>query len=60
MRLLAAGLDRADARGVPSYLESSNPANDARYERVGYRPHAIVTLADGTAAQCYWRDPLAR
>jgi hypothetical protein len=35
----AAGGDLAtfDAEGVPTYLESSNPANDARYGAVGYR-----------------------
>lgn len=57
MGLLRASLDRYDAAGIPTYLESSNPANDVRYERLGYLPHAIVELADGAQVQTYWRDP---
>lgn len=57
MALLRAGLDRFDAGGVPTYLESSNPANDARYERLGYAPYAVVPLDDGGRAQTYWREP---
>lgn len=37
MALLRADLAAYDAEGVPTYLESSNPANDARYGAVGYR-----------------------
>lgn len=37
MALLRDDLAHIDAAGVPTYLESSNPANDARYARVGYR-----------------------
>lgn len=57
MSLLRAGLERYDAAGIPTYLESSNPANDARYERLGYAPYAVVRLDDGGSAQTYWRDP---
>ena len=35
--LLAEILRKWDALGVPSYLESTNPANDHRYERAGFR-----------------------
>lgn len=59
MGLLRAALARYDAEGIATYLESSNPANDARYERLGYRPHAMVELADGARVQTYWRDPQA-
>lgn len=38
MALLRADLAAYDAEGVPTYLESSNPGNDARYAGVGYRP----------------------
>jgi GNAT superfamily N-acetyltransferase len=38
MRLLAENLERIDGEGVASYLESSNPANDPRYEKLGFRP----------------------
>jgi len=37
MALLREDLAAYDAEGVPTYLESSNPANDARYAAVGYR-----------------------
>jgi GNAT superfamily N-acetyltransferase len=37
-RLLAESLAMWDERGVPAYLESTNPANDHRYERAGFRP----------------------
>ena len=59
MGLLRAALARYDEAGIPTYLESSNPANDVRYERLGYRPHAIVDLAGGARVQTYWRDPQA-
>ncbi|MBA2380532.1 MAG: GNAT family N-acetyltransferase [Chloroflexi bacterium] len=36
-RLLAEDLALWDAEGVPAYLESTNPANDHRYERAGFR-----------------------
>ena len=37
-QLLAADLARWDAAGIPAYLESTNPANDHRYARAGFRP----------------------
>jgi GNAT superfamily N-acetyltransferase len=36
-RLLAEDLTRWDAAGLPAFLESTNPANDHRYERAGFR-----------------------
>ena len=36
MRLLAHDLALIDAEGLPAYLESSNPANNARYASVGF------------------------
>lgn len=38
MALLRTTLQRIDEEGVPAYLESSNPANDARYRSVGFVP----------------------
>ncbi len=35
-QLLRENLEHFDAQGVPSYLESTNPANNHRYERAGY------------------------
>lgn len=34
--LLRRGIERADAEGVPAYLESSNPRNIGLYERHGF------------------------
>jgi len=36
MRLLGENLARIDEEHMPCYLESSNPANDNRYERLGF------------------------
>jgi GNAT superfamily N-acetyltransferase len=36
MALLEANLALIDTEGLPAYLESSNPANDRRYERAGF------------------------
>ncbi len=36
MRLLAENLARIDEEHMPCYLESSNPANNHRYERLGF------------------------
>lgn len=55
--LLQADLHRLDALGQPSYLESSNPANDARYARLGYRPHGRILLPSGLELTTMWRDP---
>jgi GNAT superfamily N-acetyltransferase len=58
MALLAETLARIDSEGMPAYLESSNSANDHRYERLGFervgefkRPDENVTVAT------MWRDP---
>lgn len=56
--LLRSALERFDAARVPTYLESSNPANDRKYESLGYLPNGIVRLASGQAVQTYWRDPV--
>ena len=59
--LLAAGLERIDAEGAPAYLESTNPANDARYGRLGFQPRGTVTIpATGTVATTMWRPPPER
>jgi GNAT superfamily N-acetyltransferase len=57
MGLLAANLAEMDAHGIPSYLESSNPANDARYARLGYeRVGSFGAPGGGPALTCMWRD----
>jgi GNAT superfamily N-acetyltransferase len=57
MRLLAENLERFDAEGVPTYLESSNAANDHRYEALGYRRIGeFTTPDDAVVIAAYWRD----
>jgi GNAT superfamily N-acetyltransferase len=57
MALLEQNLAAIDAEGMPAYLESSNPANDPRYESRGFRrvgefnrPDEELTVAT------MWRD----
>ena len=40
MALVAANLEEIDGEGAPAYLESSNPANVPRYERLGFESGA--------------------
>jgi GNAT superfamily N-acetyltransferase len=60
MGLLAACLEEVDAAGSPAYLESSNPANVPRYERLGFRPLSEVELVPGIPATQMWRWPVGR
>jgi GNAT superfamily N-acetyltransferase len=54
--LLAEDLARWDAIGVPSYLESTNPANDHRYERAGFRRvGGFSAVRDGAPITTMWR-----
>lgn len=58
MGLLAANLARIDAEGMPAYLESSNPANNARYERHGFAPRTEFSTPDGRhTVTTMWREP---
>ena len=58
MRLLAANLAAIDALRLPAYLESSNRANDRRYERVGFVATGEFGVSgDGPTVGCMWRDP---
>lgn len=58
MGLLAECLERIDERGEPAFLESSNSANDARYEGVGFAPMGEFELGeDGPTVTQMWRDP---
>ncbi len=43
MALLRENLTRVDAQRMPAYLESTNPANDHRYQSVGFRPSIVVS-----------------
>ncbi|MEV8215295.1 GNAT family N-acetyltransferase [Leifsonia sp. NPDC077715] len=55
--LLAESLRAFDAQGLPAYLESTNPANDHRYERAGFRPvGGFRSVIDGAAVTTMWRE----
>ena len=58
MGLLAENLaSLGDAQGVPSYLESTNPNNNSRYERLGFRRVGEFTTPDGKrTVTTMWRD----
>ncbi len=55
MGLPAEALAHIDALGAPAYLESSNPANLARYERAGFAAHGRITVATGHVVTTMWR-----
>lgn len=58
MALLADNLARIDLEGLPSYLESSNPRNDSRYERHGFRRVGEFSRPDdGLTISTMWREP---
>jgi GNAT superfamily N-acetyltransferase len=57
MRLLAATLAQFDAEVIPAYLESSNSANDHRYERLGFARVGEFAVPGGGTVSCMWRDP---
>jgi GNAT superfamily N-acetyltransferase len=55
--LLGENLASMDAKGVPTYLESTNPANNARYESFGFRQVGEFTTPDGERTVTrMWRD----
>ena len=55
--LLAESLARFDAAGLPTYLESTNPANDHRDRRAGYeRIGEFATPHTGSPVARMWRD----
>ena len=55
-QLLAENLRGWDRAGVPAYLESTNPANDHRYERAGFRRlGGFTAVLDGAPITTMWR-----
>jgi len=55
--LLADNLSAWDDAGAPAYLESTNPANDHRYARAGFRPiGGFQTVLDRAWVSAMWRD----
>jgi GNAT superfamily N-acetyltransferase len=58
MALLADNLAKIDSEGMPAYLESSNPENDPRYERLGFVRAGEFKRPDGQLiCSTMWRDP---
>ena len=58
MALLAENLALIDAEAMPAYLESSNPENDRRYERLGFAKVGEFQRPDGQlTCSTMWRDP---
>jgi GNAT superfamily N-acetyltransferase len=57
MGLLAANLSRIDAEGAAAYLESSNPANVPRYERLGFVVFDEFAVSEGITVAQMWREP---
>lgn len=58
MGLLAELVAEADRDGSPTYLESTNPANNVRYERLGFRgQHSFTTPDDLHTVTTMWREP---
>jgi GNAT superfamily N-acetyltransferase len=58
MGLLADCLTRIDAEGAAAYLESTNPANERRYEGQGFVTFDSFELAeDGPPVTQMWREP---
>lgn len=57
MALLDLNLATIDGEGMPAYLESSNPVNDARYEGRGFRRVGEFMRPDeGLSVARMWRD----
>ena len=59
-RLLAAGLARVDAKGLPAYLESSSPANVPLYRRHGFEVVEVLKATpDAPEMWAMWREARA-
>jgi len=55
--LLGESLAEFDQASIPTFLESSNPANNHRYVRAGYSPFGeILAPSTGAAVALMWRD----
>jgi ribosomal protein S18 acetylase RimI-like enzyme len=59
--LVEAGLELVDADGAGCYLETSDPANVAFYERFGFRVRdpALPLVPNGPSHVAMWRAPRA-
>ena len=57
MGLVAAQLQRVDADGLPTYLESTNPSNVMRYQKAGFELDGYFDLPEGPRVDRMWRNP---
>jgi GNAT superfamily N-acetyltransferase len=58
MGLLAELVARADRDGQPTYLESTNPANNPRYGRLGFKEQNRFNTSDELhTVTTMWREP---
>ena len=58
MAMLAENLRRIDEKHMPAYLESSNPANNHRYERHGFvRTDQFYPPGSDVPVTTMWREP---
>jgi len=56
MGLLADDLRRVDEMRLPAWLESTNPANDRRYQSLGFEPvHSFRTVDGQRVITTMWR-----
>jgi GNAT superfamily N-acetyltransferase len=55
--LMSPVLDRADAEGMPAYLEATTERSCAMYERHGFTCIGTVTLPKGPTMWQMWREP---
>ena len=56
MELLSHNLAMIDGERMPAYLESTNPANDDRYARVGFEPIGQFSFpGSGPIVTTMWR-----
>jgi GNAT superfamily N-acetyltransferase len=53
--LLAGTLARIDALNGAAYLESTNPANNQRYQSAGFAPAGQITMPTGHIVTTMWR-----
>jgi hypothetical protein len=57
--LIRDNLARIDAEGMPAYLESTNPANLARYEALGFTRIGEFGPVGGPVVTTMWREARA-
>jgi ribosomal protein S18 acetylase RimI-like enzyme len=57
LALLETNLREIDETAMPCYLEASNPANVALYQRYGFEPIGAFTLPAGPEVATMWRPP---